>query len=1818
MSCSYSAGSVGSASSSSDGQQLGARPKIGRQHVQQQMKPVSRSSAGQQRTTADCKQNKEWNSNWNAILSAQVNENRPIERNREQQQQQQHEVVRIKNINGQPPSAVAEKAATTRDALSNGWPAVSRGFSDPSLAVVQQPVPSSTATCRQKSPELFHSHHYHARRQRDRQQSNSRSSSAADLSVQSSINLSQPSSNASSLNNISKDSSSGGGGGGGISSIWARWFRRNNNRTSSSSPFAVRPFSSSYGGGGAGSRSHSVENSPVVSRRQHRPMTGSSGQLANNSDNSDSLSTNSFSFIRPTASHNIDPALTLRRKYGLMACSNESTDKMGTHNNNNNNNIEGDAIRAMRTRWESQMKHMDEVMRNEADEKCVRPSHPPVNNSTARKKRPAPQPPSGSANRRSASSRHSTGSIHAGSVASAGFAHVPGKRKAPSPPDPAPVQFNIVVPPPTTPNPAANGHLPDLMDSSGTPPSAAASPTGENKWNNDLNCNLLLDEMNKVKVFRYHQNKINGEQESKADCPHNDILKLEGGVLRPLESSAHKTNEPMVAASASTIDSNHRGMMTLPLKPWYKRGRNGSQLHHHPSSANASSRSKWKDAALLHPPIHPPVVEECSSSSSSWAMGLLANHHYPAPPADSTLLNTMRSNYSSTVSPGGSTRSEGSSSLCSDGSKGKQQRKSLLVNISQLDREATEIIQRERARESQRKRMEDEKFYRHQGEEEEATAHLASVPDVAEEPAVIRPSECEEKGTRQLINMFNSLTDSSSSINSQQKQTTAESSLRLRTAFVHPQQQQQQQQQSNANNKTMSEAGVVFRPTSVPEVAEQQSSSLLASTKAVDSNANTITRLRVNRETVAAPASPPMGNHKEPQQSIFNPKLEVVGSAEHKGGARPKNPVVSAASPLVNGHSKMPASNGWECQICTLLNSEARLWCEACTALKPRHFGNRSSSNVVTPPPVAKETASQTPDVPSAVATVTTAPNSPEALRQARLAFFLNGQQNKQPEMKEESDDHLGDKNNNKTTNNKRRSQYGGIKVSSSCQTQPMNLPSNKLVQRPVSMSDDPSPVVDKVNASRNSPAKHDGPIDNHNHVKPRVPAVVLKDVTPTNFALLSPSRTQLSQYLQQQQANKSQPSANGDHQSSKDIPKSKDDSPIVEDVSDEKRVEVMLWRLEESIAAGQFDKAAVLAKELAAIKRAPTSQSPSIKRRTPEPDVTPPTPPPAAINKPVAAPRSVLPAVAVAQKQSDPIIVPAASTVNDATAAAVPLPAKRLSQLSSPLPLPRKTIKEEDKQEETVKKEQVTIDVNQQTGTEKEMTTTKKMTNPEVTIRTKKRSNKISSGQQTTLTFQKKPSVGVVEESARRTQSCIVDDTFNVEVFIEDRSTHSGPFKYPVRPATTVLQLKEQMAKIHGIAMPSQRWIFGRRLADQEQLTLKEYDVCPSNSSLFLYVLPDLHTPPNPPKKSSPDEAPAKPQLDLVPAGNQRPEQNAKKYYNYQEDRYSTCDEDSDDELVAGPTALVNNNVAQSLPDHPLEPDTNKTDPHLTTTTINDEHPLQLEGATAVLGPVDAGWTCPGCTLTNSTTRSGCNGCTYKRPMDHSETDDKTKETRVDYKKLVDLLDQSDVVTNAESFDCPVCLMTVPAGVGVTLRECLHNFCRDCLAHVIEFSDEATITCPYRDDNYACDAVLQELEIKNLVGAKLYEKHLERSMRLAEKAMKNAFHCQTADCPGWAIIEEDNINVFRCPVCRKSNCLTCQAIHEGANCKEYQDQVNESADTDEDAKRTKEMIDALVASGEALSCPHCQVVLMKRWGCDWVRCSVCRTEICWVTKQNL
>ncbi|XP_019561758.2 uncharacterized protein LOC109430168 [Aedes albopictus] len=216
-------------------------------------------------------------------------------------------------------------------------------------------------------------------------------------------------------------------------------------------------------------------------------------------------------------------------------------------------------------------------------------------------------------------------------------------------------------------------------------------------------------------------------------------------------------------------------------------------------------------------------------------------------------------------------------------------------------------------------------------------------------------------------------------------------------------------------------------------------------------------------------------------------------------------------------------------------------------------------------------------------------------------------------------------------------------------------------------------------------------------------------------------------------------------------------------------------------------------------------------------------------------------------------------------------------------------------------------------------------------------------------------------------------------------------------------------------------------------------------------------------------------------------------------------------------------------------------------------------------------------------------------------------------YMELVNL-DSADLIANVDPFECPICFGQFSQYEGIVLRDCLHSFCKECLVNTINYCEEAEIKCPYMDTTYSCESTIQQREIKALVTKDMYEAHLAKSIRQAESKLDNTFHCETPNCRGWCIYEDD-VNQFKCPVCTIVNCLTCRAIHDGLDCKQYQDRLNSDCDTNIEARRTKAVLQEMVDRGDAIVCPTCQVVIMKKWGCDWLKCSMCKTEICWVTR---
>lgn len=146
-------------------------------------------------------------------------------------------------------------------------------------------------------------------------------------------------------------------------------------------------------------------------------------------------------------------------------------------------------------------------------------------------------------------------------------------------------------------------------------------------------------------------------------------------------------------------------------------------------------------------------------------------------------------------------------------------------------------------------------------------------------------------------------------------------------------------------------------------------------------------------------------------------------------------------------------------------------------------------------------------------------------------------------------------------------------------------------------------------------------------------------------------------------------------------------------------------------------------------------------------------------------------------------------------------------------------------------------------------------------------------------------------------------------------------------------------------------------------------------------------------------------------------------------------------------------------------------------------------------------------------------------------------------YIQLLALEDGGGVITNAEPFDCVICLTTINTGDGVRLRNCLHQFCRDCLNSTIIHCEEADVACPFGDGSSRCESILQDREIRAILTKSEFDQHLMRTLRIAEITTRNAIHCKLVNCDGWCICE-DGVNEFKCPECDSVNCVSCQVSH--------------------------------------------------------------------------
>lgn len=63
---------------------------------------------------------------------------------------------------------------------------------------------------------------------------------------------------------------------------------------------------------------------------------------------------------------------------------------------------------------------------------------------------------------------------------------------------------------------------------------------------------------------------------------------------------------------------------------------------------------------------------------------------------------------------------------------------------------------------------------------------------------------------------------------------------------------------------------------------------------------------------------------------------------------------------------------------------------------------------------------------------------------------------------------------------------------------------------------------------------------------------------------------------------------------------------------------------------------------------------------------------------------------------------------------------------------------------------------------------------------------------------------------------------------------------------------------------------------------------------------------------------------------------------------------------------------------------------------------------------------------------------------------------------------------------------------------------------------------------------------VMQLLTEEEHQRFLEMRLNIAESRTEDSFHCQTPNCRGWCIYE-DEVNEFECELCGETNCILCR-----------------------------------------------------------------------------
>lgn len=201
-------------------------------------------------------------------------------------------------------------------------------------------------------------------------------------------------------------------------------------------------------------------------------------------------------------------------------------------------------------------------------------------------------------------------------------------------------------------------------------------------------------------------------------------------------------------------------------------------------------------------------------------------------------------------------------------------------------------------------------------------------------------------------------------------------------------------------------------------------------------------------------------------------------------------------------------------------------------------------------------------------------------------------------------------------------------------------------------------------------------------------------------------------------------------------------------------------------------------------------------------------------------------------------------------------------------------------------------------------------------------------------------------------------------------------------------------------------------------------------------------------------------------------------------------------------------------------------------------------------------------------------------------------------------------------TFYCNVCFEQQPLSAGVQLA-CGHRFCRGCmegyLVSKVDTGSVERVVCFWQDPdappgapNSACNKVLTPEEIRDLLPAAAVERF---DRYLVMRTNPHWRTCPASAC-GHGQTGSPDHPAMTCEACSTAYCYSHSAAHPPTvSCADYE---REMLLRD---KESQDMVNSL-----AKRCPNkeCGIAIVKRSGCNAMKCARCRQSFCWLCGQSI